>query len=186
MHTDEASHAGRLTQWRQRLGEAWESDLAYSFRATPMAVGSALILLVVALTAFLAPLIAVQNPYDLTQLFLDEAELPPVWNDGGMAPYVLGTDVQGRDVLSAILYGSRISLLIGFASVIASMTIGIAVGLICGFAGGHIDNILMRIGDFVLSIPTLLVAILVSAVFRELLPLLESVISVSDRVFDQV
>ena len=170
MHIDEFGDAGHRPGWRRRLAHAWDSDLAYSFRGTPIAVASAAVLFIVALTAFLAPLIAVQNPYDLTQLFLDQAELPPVWNEEGVAPYVLGTDVQGRDVLSAILYGSRISLLIGFASVIASMAIGISIGLICGFAGGHVDNTLMRVGDFVLSIPTLLVAILVSALFRELLP----------------
>ncbi|MEP7172192.1 MAG: ABC transporter permease [Aestuariivirga sp.] len=153
-----------------RLREALDGDLYYSFLSTPVAVAAAAVLLAVALSALFAPLIATQNPYDLAQLFLDQAELPPIWTDGGAAPYLLGTDVQGRDVFSAILYGSRVSLMIGFASVLASMAIGISVGLTSGYAGGRVDNLLMRTGDLVLSIPTLLVAILVSAVFRELLP----------------
>lgn len=160
----------RMAHLKTRLREVLDGDLYYSFLSTPVAVVAAAVLLAVALSALFAPLIATQNPYDLAQLFLDQAELPPMWVDGGTAPYLLGTDVQGRDVFSAILYGSRVSLMIGFASVLASMAIGIAVGLTSGYAGGRVDNLLMRTGDLVLSIPTLLVAILVSAVFRELLP----------------
>ena len=128
-------------------------------------------LLVIALTALAAPLIAPQNPYDLKQLFLDKAELPPIWLRDGEWPFLLGTDPQGRDVLSAILYGSRISLVIGLPSVLLAMADRRhASGLVAGFLGGRVDNLLMRLGDTVLSIPTLLVAILVSAIFRELLP----------------
>ena len=103
-------------------------------------------------------------------MFIDKAELPPIWSKDGEMPFLLGTDPQGRDVLSAILYGTRVSLLIGLASVLVSMTIGVAMGLTAGYFGGRIDNLLMRIGDTVLSIPTLLMAILVSAVFRGMLP----------------
>jgi peptide/nickel transport system permease protein len=106
----------------------------------------------------------------LKQVFIDKAELPPIWNKDGEMPFLLGTDPQGRDVLSAILYGSRVSLLIGLASVLVSMTIGIAIGLTAGYFGGRLDNFLMRVADTVLSIPTLLMAILVSAVFRGMLP----------------
>ncbi len=154
-----------------RLKAFLDGDLVFSFLRTPSAAISAVVLALIALTALAAPLIAPQNPFDLTQLFLDKAELPPVWEEYGEWPYLLGTDVQGRDILSAILYGSRISLLIGFASVIAAATIGIAVGLASGYLGGKVDGFLMRVGDLVLSIPTLLVAILVSAIFRQLLPL---------------
>lgn len=147
-----------------------DGDLAHGFFHTSSAVISALVLLVIALTAIAAPLLSPQNPYDLTQLYLDKAELPPIWLADGEAPYLLGTDVQGRDIFSAILYGSRISLMIGFASVIVSVLIGITVGLTSGYIGGRLDNFLMRVGDLVLSIPTLLVAILVSAIFRQLLP----------------
>jgi peptide/nickel transport system permease protein len=121
-------------------------------------------------SAFLAPLLAPQDPYDLRQLFIDKAEMPPAWSRDGEWPFLLGTDPQGRDVLSAILYGTRISLVNGLASVAMSMAIGVSVGLAAGFFGGRIDDLLMRVGDTMLSIPTLLMAILVSALFREVLP----------------
>ncbi len=146
------------------------SDLGYSFRHSPVAIIALVLLLLLVVTAILAPWIAPQNPHDLKQIFIDKAELPPIWAKGGEWPFLLGTDPQGRDVLSAILYGTRISLAIGAASVAVSMLFGITVGLVAGFFGGAIDNILMRIGDTMLSIPTLLVAILVSALVRGLLP----------------
>jgi len=153
-----------------RLARMASGDIAWSFRSSPLAVAATATLIAIALCSFFAPLVAPQNPYDLKQLFLDRAELPPILAREGEWPYLLGTDPQGRDVLSAILYGSRISLVIGLASVTLAMTIGISVGLAAGFFGGWLDNVLMRIGDTVLSIPTLLVAILMSAIFRELLP----------------
>lgn len=153
-----------------RLRRFLDSDLGWSFRRTPAAWLSALVLLLLIASAFLAPLIAAQNPHDLSQVFIDKAEIPPIWQADGEWPFLLGTDPQGRDVLSAILYGTRVSLMIGFASVIVSMGLGVTIGLIAGFHGGRIDNLLMRLGDTVLSIPTLLMAILVSAIFRELLP----------------
>jgi peptide/nickel transport system permease protein len=172
--TAEAGKAQRAAppprRFRAALARAGNSDIAWSFRKSPMAIGAALLLFAVALTALLAPWISPQNPYDLRQLFLDKAELPPIWRADGERPYLLGTDNQGRDVLSAILYGSRVSLMIGIASVAAALTIGILAGLAAGYIGGRVDNILMRIADTVLSIPTLLIAILVSAVFRQLLP----------------
>lgn len=150
---------------------AWlDTDIGWSFRKTPSAWISALVLVVLVATALLAPLIAPQNPHDLKQVFIDKAELPPIWSTEGQMPFLLGTDPQGRDVLSAILYGTRVSLLIGFASVLVSMILGIAMGLTAGYLGGPLDNLLMRVGDTVLSIPTLLMAILVSAVFRGMLP----------------
>lgn len=153
-----------------RLRRLLDGDLAWSFRHSKIAMFSGAVLVLLLLATGLAPWISPQDPYDLTQLFLDMAELPPVWLPDGQMPYLLGTDTQGRDVLSAILYGSRVSLIIGVASVAVSLSIGIMVGLTAGFFGGWADNLLMRIGDTLLSIPTLLVAILVSAVFRELLP----------------
>jgi peptide/nickel transport system permease protein len=153
-----------------RLRRFLDSDVGWSFRRTPAAWLSALVLFLLIATAFLAPLIAPQNPHDLAQVFIDKAEIPPIWNADGEWPFLLGTDPQGRDVLSAILYGTRVSLLIGLAAVVVSMGIGVTIGLISGFYGGRIDNLLMRLGDTVLSIPTLLMAILVSAIFRELLP----------------
>ncbi len=163
MALEQAIQPGR---WRTFL----DGDLIWSFRQNRVAMGAAIVLALVVLTALFAPLIAPQDPYDLAQLYLDDAELPPIWAEDGRRPFLLGTDTQGRDMLSAILYGSRLSLLIGIGSVAVSLTVGILVGLAAGFFGGHVDNVLMRIGDILLSIPTLLVAILVSAVFRELLP----------------
>lgn len=153
-----------------RLRRFLDSDIGWSFCRTPAAWLSTLMLVLLIATAFLAPLIAPQNPHDLAQVFIDKAEIPPIWQAGGEWPFLLGTDPQGRDVLSAILYGTRVSLLIGIAAVIVSMGLGVTVGLVSGFYGGRIDNLLMRLGDTVLSIPTLLMAILVSAIFRELLP----------------
>lgn len=153
-----------------RLARFLASDIGWSFRRTPAAWLSALVLALLIATALLAPMIAPQNPHDLAQIFIDKAEIPPIWNKDGEWPFLLGTDPQGRDVLSAILYGTRVSLIIGFAAVVVSMSLGVTIGLVSGFYGGRIDNLLMRLGDTVLSIPTLLMAILVSAIFRELLP----------------
>jgi peptide/nickel transport system permease protein len=154
------------SRWRRLL----DSDIGWSFRRTPAAWLSAIVLALLILSAFFAPLIAPQNPHDLAQIFIDKAEIPPIWSKDGEWPFLLGTDPQGRDVLSAILYGTRVSLIIGIAAVVVSMGIGVTLGLVAGFHGGRIDNLLMRLGDTVLSIPTLLMAILVSAIFRELLP----------------
>lgn len=147
-----------------------DSDIWWSFTASPTAIAAALILGVLVLTALFAPLIAVQNPYDAAQLDMWKAELPPVWQEGGEWPYLLGTDTQGRDMLSAILYGTRISIIIGVASVALSLVIGMSAGLVSGFFGGIVDNVLMRLGDITLSIPTILIAILVSTVVRQMLP----------------
>lgn len=156
---------------RSRFARLRDSDIWYSFTRSPAAMGAAGLLAFLIATAVLAPLIAPQNPYDMAALELWNSELPPIWLEGGQWPYVLGTDVQGRDLLSAILYGSRVSILIGVASVAVSLSVGLSLGLISGYFGGWMDNVLMRIGDVLLSIPTILIAILVSAVARQLLPL---------------
>jgi peptide/nickel transport system permease protein len=147
-----------------------ESDLWYSFLKHPSAIFAVCLLTLVALTALLAPLITPQNPYDLASLELMNSEIPPIWQANGQWPYVLGTDVQGRDILSAILYGSRISLIIGFASVILALSVGLTLGLMAGYFGGWIDNVIMRIGDVLLSMPFILIAILITAVASASLP----------------
>ena len=152
------------------LARARQSDLWWSFTRHPSAMVAALVLAVLIVTAFAAPWITPQNPYDPAQLDLWNAELPPIWIEGGQWPYLLGTDTQGRDILSAILYGSRISILIGIGAVALSLVVGIGLGLIAGYFGGIIDNLLMRFGDVLLSIPTILIAILVSAIARQMLP----------------
>ncbi len=152
------------------LARIRQSDLWYSFTRQRSAVFAAVLLAVLIISAFAAPLYAPQNPFDPAQLELWNAEIPPIWLEGGQWPYLLGTDTQGRDILSAILYGSRISILIGIASVVFALIIGIGSGLAAGYYGGFVENALMRVGDILLSIPTILIAILVSAIVRELLP----------------
>lgn len=152
------------------FGRWRDSDLWWSFKHSPLAIGSAGLLALLVITAFLAPVLSVQDPYDMASLELWNAELPPIWDERGQWPYFLGTDTQGRDIYSAILYGSRISIIIGIASVALSLLVGLTLGLLAGYSGGWVDNVLMRIGDILLSIPTILIAILVSAVFREMLP----------------
>jgi len=147
-----------------------KSDLWWAFTHSVSARAAAILLIVLLGSAFLAPLIAPQNPYDPMQLDMWKSELPPIWVQGGEWPYLLGTDTQARDMLSVMLYGTRASVLIGLFSVTLSLLIGLTFGLLAGYFGGIVDNILMRIGDVVLSIPTILIAILVSAVVRQMLP----------------
>lgn len=147
-----------------------ESDIGYSFFRHPSAVFAAALLGLIALSALLAPWITPQNPYELAALELWNSEIPPIWVERGQLPYLLGTDVQDRDMLSAILYGSRISLIIGFASVILALSVGLTLGLIAGYFGGWIDNVIMRIGDILLSMPFILIAILISAMATAALP----------------
>lgn len=154
---------GRRAKWR-------EGEIYQSFRRRPATIGASILLLFLIVTAFLSPLFVPQNPYDPAQLDLLNAEIPPIWQTDGQWPFILGTDSQGRDVLSAILYGSRVSIIIGIAAVLLSLLVGITFGLLAGYYGGVIDTLLMRLGDVLLSIPTILVAILVSSLARQALP----------------
>ncbi|MDW4499233.1 ABC transporter permease [Sulfitobacter sp. D35] len=165
-----ATDATILPVRRARLAAIRDSDLWHSFKFHPSAIFAACLLAFVALTAFLAPLITPQDPYDLAALELWNAEIPPIWNANGQWPYLLGTDTQGRDILSAILYGSRISLVIGFASVMVALAVGLTLGLVAGYFGGWIDNVIMRLGDVLLSMPFILIAILITAVATASLP----------------
>ena len=153
-----------------RLSKILQSDLWWSFRHHPSAIAAAILLLILIGSAFFSPLITVQNPYDLASLDLLNAEIPPIWMPQGQWPFILGTDVQGRDVLSAILYGSRASIIIGASSVFVSLIIGTMLGLVAGYYGKWADGLLMRTGDVLLSMPTMLIAILVSALARQALP----------------
>ncbi|NWJ23961.1 ABC transporter permease [Rhizobium sp. RM] len=146
------------------------SDLWWSFWHHPSAVVAAILLILLICSAFFAPWITVQNPYDLASLDLLNAEIPPIWSADGQWPFLLGTDTQGRDLLSAILYGSRASIVIGAASVAVSLIVGAAFGLVAGYFGKWVDGLLMRAGDVLLSMPTMLIAILVSALARQALP----------------
>jgi peptide/nickel transport system permease protein len=148
----------------------WDSDVGYSFRTSPTAIIAALIALVCVVCALFAPWIAPHNPFDLTTLLLDNARLPPSWSEGGNPNFLLGTDEQGRDILSALMYGARISLAVGLASVILSLLVGVCLGLLAGFLGGWVDGLLMRLCDVMLSFPAILVALLIAGVGRALFP----------------
>ncbi|HUL67844.1 MAG TPA: ABC transporter permease [Burkholderiaceae bacterium] len=148
----------------------WDSDIAYSFRSSPVAVVAAVVALVLVLSALLARWVAPHNPLDLATINLLDASIPPFWADGGLLKFPLGTDVQGRDVLSAVIYGMRISLVIGVASVLLSVVVGVGIGLLSGYAGGRLDAFLMRVADVQLSFPAILIALLVDGVARAALP----------------
>ncbi|MFC7407873.1 ABC transporter permease [Hydrogenophaga atypica] len=147
-----------------------DSDVGHSFRNSPTAIVAALIAAVCLFCAVFAPWVAPHNPFDLTTLELSNARLPPAWSEGGSSNFVLGTDDQGRDILSALMYGARISLAVGIASVLLSVFVGVALGLLAGFLGGWIDAVLMRLCDVMLSFPAILVALLIAGVGRALFP----------------
>ncbi len=146
------------------------SDVFHSFSRSPTAIISAVIALAIFLGAACAPLIAPYDPFNLASLNLLDAHTPPAWSPDGSSQFLLGTDDQGRDMLSTILYGSRISLLVGLASVMLSLSIGVTLGLISGYSGGRVDTFIMRIADIQLSFPAILVALLIDGVTRGLLP----------------
>ncbi|MBS0453613.1 MAG: ABC transporter permease [Proteobacteria bacterium] len=148
----------------------FDSDIGYSFRTSPVAIGAAIIGAICLICAVFAPWIAPHNPYDLSTLELSDARLPPAWFPEGSSKYLLGTDEQGRDIVSTLMYGSRISLVVGVASVLLSMFMGVTLGLIAGFRGGWVDAFLMRLCDVMLSFPAILLALLIAGVGRALFP----------------
>ncbi len=155
--------AGRLARLR-------DSDLWYSFIRSPVAIVAAIVTVVFVGGAILAPLLAPHTPFDPATLDLNEAFKPPAWSDGGDWRFALGTDNQGRDMLSTLMYGSRISLLVGFAAVLLAVLIGVALGLTAGYAGGWFDAAVMRAADVQLTIPAILLALLIDGVARAMLP----------------
>lgn len=156
------------------LGEKWrrflDGDLAWSFRHSPVACISLAATVILVALAFGAPFIAPQNPFDLASIDISDASLPPAWMADGNPRYLLGTDDQGRDLLSAMLYGMRLSFTIGLVSVALSIVLGVGLGLLSGFAGGWIDAFIMRICDVMLSFPAILVALLIDGILRAALP----------------
>jgi peptide/nickel transport system permease protein len=153
-------------RWRR----AWDSDIAYSFRHSPVAIVASIVAVILLFGALFAPWIAPQNAFDAASLNLMEGFTPP----GEASPvtgrtFIFGTDSQGRDIYSAILYGSRVSLLVGFASVMFSVVLGVSLGLISGYIGGRTDALIMRIADIQLSFPAILIALLVFGVARGLI-----------------
>src|ERR1700692_5073184 len=148
----------------------WATDLAYSFPRSPVAVVSAVVLSICLGAELFAPWVAPHNPFDLATLNLMDALTPPHGVAGARPEYLLGTDDQGRDLLSAIMFGARISLLVGLASVIFAMVLGVSLGLIAGYVGGKLDAIIMRIADVQLSFPAILIALLIDGVAPAGLP----------------
>ena len=163
---DTPAIAARPPRWRRFV----ESDLLWSFSRSPVTVGAAIVAFVIILAALLAPLIAPQNPYDLASVSLMDATDPPAWLSDGDWKYPLGTDNQGRDILSTILYGTRLSLLVGCSAVLLSLVLGVTLGLVAGWRGGIVDTLIMRVADVQLSFPAILIALLIDGVARTMLP----------------
>ena len=155
-----------LGAWRRLLA----SDLWHSFTRSPVALLAAAVALLCIVGAAGAPWLAPHHPTDLATLELGDSRLPPAWLPEGRATYLLGTDDQGRDILSALMYGARISLAVGCASVLVSMFVGVALGLLSGYVGGRTDGFIMRVCDVMLSFPAILVALLIDGVGRAWFP----------------
>jgi peptide/nickel transport system permease protein len=143
-----------------------ESDTYFAFIKSPTAIISTTILIIIFFSSFFVELIAPFNPFDPSSLDLMEAFTPPSWEEGGMSKFLLGTDGQGRDMLSTILYGSRISLIVGFAAILFSLILGVSLGLTAGYFGGKYEMIVMRITDVQLTVPSILMALLVDGIAR--------------------
>lgn len=154
-----------------RLARIWDSDIAWSFRHSPVAIIASSVALIIILGAVFASWIAPYNPFDPGSLNLMDGFTPPgVPNQFTGNTYLMGTDNQGRDIFSTILYGAQISLFVGFAAVIFAMVLGIGLGLLAGWRGGWIDSLLMRIADVQLSFPSILIALLIFGVARGFIP----------------
>jgi peptide/nickel transport system permease protein len=161
-----APTAAPPTSW---AGRFLDSDVWASFKRSKLTMAAAFLTLLFLAVAVLAGVLAPQNPFDPAQLDLLNSRLPPIWDAEGQAPFLLGSDEQGRDIFSAILYGLRISLLVGFLGVAFSATLGIALGLVAGYLGGTVDAIIMRIADVQLTFPAILIALLVDGVVKAVL-----------------
>jgi peptide/nickel transport system permease protein len=166
--TDVDAQTPRVSVARRagRVAAFFDHDLVYSFLHSRLTVAAALVTLVIALGAALAPWIAPHDPFDLRQLSLLDSHLPPAWAAEGDRRFLLGTDDQGRDVLSAILYGARISLAVGLLSVVLAAVVGISLGLVAGYARGALDSIIMRAADVQLTFPAILIALLIDGTIR--------------------
>lgn len=158
--------AVRAARWRRFV----ENDLLWSFSRSPVTIAAAAAAIVIIGAALLAPLIAPHDPYDLASVSLLDASDPPAWLKDGDWTYPLGTDNQGRDVLSTILYGTRLSLLVGCSAVMLSLVLGVTLGLVAGWRGGIADTLIMRVADVQLSFPAILIALLIDGVARSVLP----------------
>jgi peptide/nickel transport system permease protein len=167
-----AEQTTRSRVWRVRdsLQRFFDSDIFYSFRSSPVTVVAFLTTVIFFVAAFAAPILAPFNTNDVATLDLMDAFQPPAWIEGGSSEHLLGTDDQGRDVLSAIMFGTQVSLVVGFLSVIFSVVLGVGLGLISGYVGGRTDHVIMRLADVQLSFPAVLVALLLFGFAKAVMP----------------
>ncbi len=165
-HKAETSPRGSDLSSAGWLRRTLDSDLFYSFRQSKLTMIAAAVTVLFFLLAIFASVLSVQDPFDPAQLQLINSRIPPLWEADGQSPYLLGTDEQGRDVLSAILYGMRVSLVVGVLGVLFSGALGILLGLIAGYVGGAVDSLIMRIADVQLTFPAILIALLVNGVAK--------------------
>ncbi|HZH27483.1 MAG TPA: ABC transporter permease [Azospirillaceae bacterium] len=147
-----------------------DGDVAYSFRQSPVVITATLLMVACFVGALGAPWLAPHNTYDVSTLDLANAFLPPSWHPEGDPRFLLGTDGQGRDIVSAILFGMRVSLVVGFGSILFAMLVGVTLGLLAGFLGGRVDSIIMRVADVQLSLPAILIVLMIDGFARSLLP----------------
>ena len=152
------------------LNRILDSDIFYSFIHSPVTVIAAVVTAIFFIAAAFAPWLAPFNPFDSSTVDLMDAFTPPVWEEGGVAKFLLGTDDQGRDILSTLMFGSRVSLIVGFAAVIISVVLGVGLGLLAGYLGGWLEAIVMRLADVQLTIPAILVALMIDGIARLLVP----------------
>lgn len=147
-----------------------DSDVFHSFKQSPSVIVAATVAAIIILSAVFAPWVAPHNPFDLKTLNLLDAFTPPAFTGRGNPTYFLGTDDQGRDLLSAIIYGARISLMVGIFATILAMLVGVSLGLVSGYVGGKVDAFIMRVADIQLSFPAILIALLIDGLARAALP----------------
>ncbi len=159
-----------ITRIQDTVHRFFDSDIWYSFKKSRVTVIAACVTAIIILSAIAAPLIAPHTPFDPATLDLMDAFTPPFWYDDGTSKFLFGTDDQGRDLFSTILYGSRLSIFVGFASMLLAMIIGITLGLLAGYIGGAVETLIMRIADVQISFPAILIAMLIYGVALSLLP----------------
>ena len=151
------------------FNKIYDTDIGYNFFNSKIAIISSSIFLLIFLCSFFAGIVAPYNPFNPASVSLMDAFTPPIWSDGGSASFFLGTDQQGRDMFSTMIYGSRISLIVGFASIMFAMTLGVFLGVTAGYIGGRYEIIVMRITDVQLTIPTILMALLIDGIARAII-----------------
>ena len=167
----DANEQGRaqVASSRGFLARAFDSDIWWSFKSSKVTIVAAAVTAVFLLGSLFAPWIAPHDPFDLASLNLLDSRIPPVWAETGETRFLLGTDDQGRDILSTIMYGSRISLAVGFASVVFAAILGVSLGLLAGYLGGAVDSLIMRIADVQLTFPAILIALLIDGTAHALI-----------------